>query len=265
MNYISMLCAITIGYASTSFAAYSPQLLSEKTLPPATPLMQVYCSEKNIPLSEREKNLISHLQNCVRYSFFEVSSLSKTTAYDIEGMSCAKVRHLLNNLCTLPNTRYLEIGTWKGSTFVAALVNNQSTIEYAVGIDDWSEFGGPRAEFENNLNTFLPSHSYHYEIYSQDCFAFQPSATIKAPINIYLYDGNHSAISQEKAFTHYNDVLDDVFIALVDDWNEESVKEGTFNAFNKLNYEVLFEVALPGPYTLWWNGLYAAVVRKAKN
>ena len=177
-------------------------------------------------------------------------------------MSSPKIRHLLNTLCSLPHTRYLEIGTFRGSTFIPALYNNQSTIDYAVGIDNWSEFGGPRHDFEKHLNQFLPTSSYSYEIYCQDCFAVDPALFIKAPINIYFYDGNHSAFSQEMAFVHYNDVLDDVFIALVDDWNEESARQGTLSSFTKLNYEILFEVYLPGPYTLWWNGLYIAVIRK---
>lgn len=43
-------------------------------------------------------------------------------------MSSPKVRHLLNNLCSLPSTSYLEIGTWKGSTWISALFQNQKSV-----------------------------------------------------------------------------------------------------------------------------------------
>jgi hypothetical protein len=70
------------------------------------------------------------------------------------------------------------------------------------------------------------------------------------------------------AFVYYNDVLDDVFIGVIDDWNIEAVREGTFAAFAKLKYEVLYEQALPARYNgdkdQWWNGYYVAVIPKLK-
>lgn len=262
MKYEKLTYVIPILYPFSLFSAYSPHLLSDGASLNPTPMLQVPYVQKNIKVSDREQKLIDHVKNCVNNSFFETSSITKEVENDIEGMSSPKIRHLLNNLCKLPHTRYLEIGTFRGSTFIPALFKNQSTIDYAVGIDNWSEFGGPRHDFERYLKQFLPVSSYCYETYSMDCFAINPKDYIKAPINIYFYDGNHSAYSQEMAFLHYNDILDDVFITLVDDWCEESARVGTMNAFKKLNYEILYEISLPGPYTLWWNGLYIAVIRK---
>ena len=74
------------------------------------------------------------------------------------------------------------------------------------------------------------------------------------------------AESQEKAFTYFNSLLSQTFIAIVDDWNWDAVKIGTRNAFQTLGYEVLFEYELPasfcGDTAQWWNGLYVAVVRR---
>jgi len=54
----------------------------------------------------------------------------------------------------------------------------------------------------------------------------------------------------------------------VDDWNWVRVRKGTFAAFRKLGYQILFERALPGERPLddenWWNGLYVAVIRRRK-
>jgi len=88
----------------------------------------------------------------------------------------------------------------------------------------------------------------------------------QARFNVYLYDGDHAEQSHYDAFAHFVDVLDDVFIAIVDDWNWDYVKHGTRRAFDDLNLQVLWEheVASPanGDDDSWWNGYYVAVVAK---
>ena len=53
---------------------------------------------------------------------------------------------------------------------------------------------------------------------------------------------------------------------MIDDWNRSNVREGTKAAFEKLNYQILFEKVLPSRFEndpeTWWNGLYVAVIRK---
>lgn len=43
------------------------------------------------------------------------------------------------------------MGLWQGSTFCAALANN--SLDLAVGVDDWSQFQGPKQQFEQHLGT----------------------------------------------------------------------------------------------------------------
>lgn len=206
--------------------------------------------------------LIKHVEKCIERATLKRSKLP-SSVLKLEGYSSVKVRHFLNNLCSLPNTSYLEIGVWKGSTFISALYGNQSTVIQAIGIDNWSKFGGPYTEFKANVEKYISN--INYEFYSEDSFKFDIQK-ISQPVNVYFYDGDHSALSQEMAFTYFNDVLDDVFIAVVDDWNFPAVPEGTHSAFEKLNYEVLFEKVLPAKHNRdinnWWNGLYVAVIRK---
>lgn len=52
---------------------------------------------------------------------------------DIYGLSSIRLKCLLNNLCAVDNTNYLEIGTYKGSTLLSALLGNKKT--KAVGVD----------------------------------------------------------------------------------------------------------------------------------
>ena len=50
---------------------------------------------------------------------------------------------LLNNLCSKDATRYLELGTYRGSTLISALYGNLKS--HAVGVDDFSyDFREPK-------------------------------------------------------------------------------------------------------------------------
>jgi hypothetical protein len=61
---------------------------------------------------------------------------------DIVGMSGQTYRSFINNLVeSCPDARYLEIGSWQGSTAAAALYGNAAK---CVCIDNWSQFGGPK-------------------------------------------------------------------------------------------------------------------------
>lgn len=221
------------------------------------------CASEIPFLSEHEEKLISHVKTSISLSNQGISKLPPE-ALQVVGMSSPKVRHFLNNLCSLPSAGYLEIGTWKGSTWIAGLYENFPSMSFAIAVDDWSEFEGSYEAFQRNCQQFLAG--YNYRMYQQDAFKVDLNSNFPAPVNIYFYDGRHGALDQEMAFTYYNDVLDDVFVAVVDDWNWVEVKNGTYSAFQKLNYEILFQEELPardnGDIENWWNGLYVAVIRK---
>jgi len=208
--------------------------------------------------------LINHVEESIAKADRKVSKINNEILA-IDGMSSPKVRHFLNNLCSLPGANYLEIGVWKGSTFVAALYGNTEILKSSIAIDNWSEFGGPRMLWNQNCRAFLPDNSFQF--YDVNSFALDKRKIFKNPINIYFYDGNHSVESQKRAFTYYNDVFAEVFIAVIDDWNQIEVKMGTDQAFKELGYTVLYERMLPGDLrggdiVNWWCGLYVAVIRK---
>src|SRR3990170_4857741 len=88
---------------------------------------------------------------------------------DIEGQSSPKVRHLLNNLCSFKNCKYLEIGSLLGSTFCSACYKNNLT--RAVSIDNFSEF------FLNDKATREKVLATHTQV--NDCFNMLRDETIK--------------------------------------------------------------------------------------
>jgi hypothetical protein len=179
----------------------------------------------------------------------------------LDGMSGIKTRHFYNNLLTLEDTRYLEIGTWKGSSVCSAMYNNRAKV---LCIDNWSQFGGPRAEFTMNFNRYIGQNDAFF--IEEDCFKIEVGYLPK--FNIYMYDGEHSADSQYKALTHYYDCMDDIFIYIVDDWAIEDVRDGTNKAIADLNLTTLYEkhVITEEDGTLgktgWWNGIYIGIFSK---
>jgi len=185
---------------------------------------------------------------------------------NMDGMSGKKTRHFYNNLLNTDDARYLEIGTWKGSSVCSAMYKNKAKV---VCIDNWSLYGGPKTEFLENFEKFKGDNDASF--IEDDCFKVDVSALPK--FNIYMYDGDHSYDSQYKALSHYYHCLDETFIFIVDDYNWWMVRDGTFDAIQKLNLKVLYEKEIrltwnedhtPQPLAsqTWHNGIYVAILQK---
>jgi len=184
----------------------------------------------------------------------------------MEGMTGIKTRHFYNNLLNTEDARYLEIGTWKGSSVCSAMCGNKAKV---ICIDNWSQFGGPKSEFLANFEKFKGENEATF--IENDCYKVDVSILPK--FNIYMYDGNHTEDSHYKALLHYYNCLDDVFIFIVDDWNWKCVRDGTINSIQKLNLKVLYEKEVrltwdnshtpqPQASQTWWNGIYVAILQK---
>jgi hypothetical protein len=196
----------------------------------------------------------------------QMSNINKSTL-NVPGFSSPKIKHLLNNLVN-NETNYLEIGVFKGSTFVAALSNNTPNSAYA--IDNWSEFndyGNIKEEFlENTKNSNLPS----FKFTESDCFKFDLSI-IDNKINMFFFDGEHTYESHYNALKYYLPVLDDTFIFIVDDFdpydnNWAAVEKGTRDSIKDLNLTTIYENHIHSSgrndSQTWWNGLYVSILAK---
>jgi hypothetical protein len=213
-----------------------------------------------IILSSAEESLIHFVRQGLDKSESFVSNIPEDMLFFGGHMTSPRSRHLLNNICSFPDVRYLEIGTHKGASLICALYRNK--INYAYAIDNWSEFGEHEAELYHNINEYIP----HYPLTFLNIDAFKANITSLPKFNIYFYDGGHATEDQEKAFTYFDPCFDDVFIAIVDDWMWDQVREGTFRAFRTLNYTLLFEkeVALRYKDDIPWRFMYICVIRKNK-
>jgi predicted O-methyltransferase YrrM len=157
----------------------------------------------------------------------------------IPGMSGRCYRHFINNLVrTTPDARYLEIGTWAGSTLCAAISNNRVS---ATAIDNWSEFGSPKALFESHLAQFKTPEA-HVRFIESDFRAVDFSALGK--FNIYLFDGPHEYQDQYDGLEMVLPALDEQFVLIVDDWNWEKVREGTRRALQANRISPLYSIEI---------------------
>jgi hypothetical protein len=183
----------------------------------------------------------------------------------IDGMSGQKYRTLINSLVKYhPDARYLEVGSWSGSTAASAMYGNTVKV---LCIDNWSQFGGPKALFFENIErvcspsvkfTFIESDFRQVDYNSLGFF------------NIYLFDGPHEEQDQYDGITTARPALDRRVIVIVDDWNWPSVRIGTFRALYDMRYSIESSIeirttldnshpSVEGKNSDWHNGYFLAV------
>lgn len=204
-------------------------------------------------------NLVEHLEDSFFKSVREESKLTQDVL-SIYGMSSAKGRHLLNNICSVPGMNFLEVGSYEGSTSVAALYENN--VNYTI-IDNFKLGVEHKDILINNFKTHL---GYEPNLIDSDCFSFNPKDKGINDVDIYFYDGEHEEIDQYMALTHYYDCLADEFILIVDDTNYPPVLMGTFRAIQEKKLKIKWHRTLfathNGDGSNYWNGMYIAVLSK---
>lgn len=197
--------------------------------------------------------MVEHLKNCLS----KTGSKLTDEILRLSGMSTPNIRNLLNNIVSMEGARYLEVGVWRGATFVSALYGNAP--DYACAVDDWSV--NSRPYFDANVEKFIDT---EFSMLSCDAFEAKP----EKGINIYFYDAGHTQDDQYMALEYYYPYLADEFILIVDDYNHEMVMMGTQSAIKDLGFKVLFSKRLgAGTYCdrvprEWWLGLYVTVLKK---
>jgi hypothetical protein len=185
----------------------------------------------------------------------------------IPGMSGYKYRYLINNLIeTVDDARYLEIGSWKGSTACSAMYGNTCKV---VCVDNWSEFflgSHAKADFHTNTESVVTD-KIDFQFIENDFRNLDHSTLGK--FNVYLFDGPHAEQDQYDGLALMLDVLDDTFTLIVDDWNDvDRVQAGTKRAIAEFGLEVVakIEILYNSPIDCerspWHNGYFIGVVKK---
>jgi hypothetical protein len=184
------------------------------------------------------------------------------------GMSGRHYRRLINNLVgSMPDPRYLEIGSWTGSTACAAMYGNQARITC---IDNWSQFGGPRETFFHNINTFRNERT-QFDFIEADFREIDYGALGK--YNIYLFDGPHGYQDQFDGTIAALAALDSEYVFIVDDWNWSEPRDGSLSALRSRGLDPVYSIEIRTtqdgthpPIQMqnsdWHNGYYMAVIRR---
>ena len=212
--------------------------------------------------------------------------------YGWAGMSSTKGRHMFSNICKFlgdfEKVKYLEIGTWAGSTLFSILFQNGEKMECATAIDNFSQFqenhpvrnsidgglvqmfGEGTVKKYGNGDMEFKSSSFQFQFIESHCFELDKEKLL-GKYNLYFFDGPHSYEDTKKGFTYYDDVLENNFVVLIDDWNRDYVKKAWEDVSKELNYTIHHEWNLIGDGGIednpnhkedWWDGYYVAIVSK---
>jgi hypothetical protein len=220
-------------------------------------------------------SLVKHVEYALHKTFLESSKCTKEIL-EMSGMTGRLSRHFYNNLCSLANIRYLEIGTWKGSITCSSMCGNSIQ---GLCIDNWSEFIGEdvRMTFMAMFNKYLDT-TNNVDFKSVDCWSLDPDelARTYGKFNIYVYDGNHSPDSHRKALSHFMPCLDTEFVYIVENWNNLDIRNATYQAIrdNKLSIVYMFDIFTTGDNShppahncgsnsQWHNGLGIYLLHKS--
>ena len=147
---------------------------------------------------------------------------------------------------------FLNIGVWNGFTFLSGLVGNPQ--KKCIGVDNFSEFGGPRQVFINRFKKFKDSRHRFYDIDYVEYF----SKIHNEPIGCYIYDGNHNYENQLRGLQNAEPYLAQGCILFVDDTNANDPRQATldFIAQRSGNYEILMnQTTRSNCHPTYWNGL----------
>jgi hypothetical protein len=184
----------------------------------------------------------------------------------MEGMSGQKYRILMNSLVRHhPHARYLEVGSWMGSTAASAMCGNSLDV---LCIDNWSEFGGPKTLFLENIER-VRSPAINFRFIESDFRQVDYGSL--GTFNIYLFDGPHEEQDQYDGIILARPALDRRVTIVVDDWNWLRVRMGTLRALLNARYNVEASIEIRtawgshahavthGKHSDWHNGYFISV------
>jgi len=188
----------------------------------------------------------------------DVLSLSKSTKP--HPMSTINTQSLINKLCNLPDTCYLEVGILRGASYFAAACNN-SGVYY--GVDNWSKYANNEGLIKENIEKYK-SEEREFVFFNEDSWDLDLEK-FNSKVNVFFYDGDHSYESQERILRHFDEILDDEIILIVDDYSSgevgKIVKDATAAAIDNSSFTCVFERELYEG-TKWHNGIYIAHLRR---
>ncbi len=147
---------------------------------------------------------------------------------------------------------FVTVGIWHGFLLLASMINHPEKI--CIGIDDFSEFGGPREAFAERFSRFRgPKHRF----YDMDYRAYFASVH-RGPIGFYLYDAAHDYEDQLLGLRIAEPFFAKGCLVLVDDTNALAPRRATldFLATSRHRYEMILDrTTAQNRHPTFWNGI----------
>lgn len=157
---------------------------------------------------------------------------------NVQKMSTIAVGYLIYKLTQImpEGGCYLNIGTWKGYTLLAGMLNHERE---SIGVDSFQQFQFPKEEFYKVYEQFKHEKTAFHEMQYQHYFQ---NIHEQKPISFYFYDGAHDYEYQYESLELAHPYLLKNSFILVDDTNVIDPRKATFDFLLKHNNE--YEIVL---------------------
>ena len=182
----------------------------------------------------------------------------------IQAMTTPSTMHLINRAvaCLEGDECYLETGTWRGGTFIGALLGNDNARGYA--IDDDSMNGHDEDDrlsrdvwAENVIAFGLAERATYIEAPVPDVWNYH-NITDGYPVGVYLFDGDKSTAARAlEGLYGVVPLLAKQAIIILDDANELQIRLACHAFLNKHRNNAVLLIDMPTPGNCWpgfWNG-----------
>ncbi len=189
----------------------------------------------------------------VKDEFYKLLEIPKMSTYAI-GVLINKAVELMP-----AEQSFVNVGVWHGFTLLAGMLHNPEKL--CIGVDNFSEFGGPRQEFRQR---FMSAKSEKHSFYDMD-YKNYFTQFHKGLIGFYIYDGSHDYQNQIQGLNLAEPFFADDCLIMVDDinWPEPYRATVDFIKQSPFNYEILFEKRTASNFhPTWHNGIL--VIKRGK-
>lgn len=147
---------------------------------------------------------------------------------------------------------FVNVGVWHGFTLLSGMSGNAS--QKCIGVDDFSQFGGPKDQF---LKRFQQYQSDQHRFYDMDYKAYFAQVHT-GPIGVYMYDGAHSYPHQPEGLRIAESFLAKDGIIVIDDTNAQEPRQATldFMASSRNAYRMLLDqTTCQANHLTFWCGI----------
>lgn len=173
---------------------------------------------------------------------------------DIPRMSTFAIGAIINRTVSemSPSAHFVNVGVWNGFTLLSGMLGNPD--KRCIGVDNFSEFGGPKEQFLRRFNEHKSEAHHFYDLDYREYFRDVHSGEI----GFYIYDGNHTYENQLLGLKLAEPFFGRGCVVLVDDTNGIEPRQATLDFINqnKNKYELLLEANTRGnKHPTFWNGI----------